>query len=145
MNHACIAITGCMSALRLHNLSSLFMEYVSIQNSLYFGVGVDFTSIDSYNSVSCFIVKSSFYRNCIHPPISNNSYMGCSHVSLMSNVSLYFKYVTHSNFSYGVNQDSAMHLYLQKLHTHSNNNGSYMVFISHCLFLKNTATKCVSS
>ena len=143
VNLAGITITGCKSALRLHNMSSLFMEYVSIQNSSYFGVAVDFTSIDSYNSVSCFIIRCSFYRNCIRPPISNNSYRGCSHVSLMSNQhkSIYFN-ITHSNFSYGMNQDSAMHLYLQKMYTQSNNNGSYMVFISHCLFLKNTGTKC---
>ena len=143
-----MTITGCHSAVAIQNVSYLYMDYMSIQNSTYYGLVGDFAygTNNLYSAISCTIYKTSFYQNCIRPPIiaTNNTYERCSHMLLGSDQhhDIIFFNISHSNFTFGVNQYASVNLFLIEINPSSINNGKHIIAIFNCMFVNNTVNNC---
>ena len=150
-----LTVTGCKTAFSLNNVTALIMEKMSIQNNSFFGLNWEFYNHQN-QEYSCqnqdyycenrgvMILESSFYQNCLHPPIVNGLIKECCHLQLityeMHYTSLY--HIMHSNFSFGTNFDAGVCLIVPITYNNFPLRVVFGVKVSHCLFLNNTGSQC---
>ena len=139
-----LTVTGCKTAFTLHNVQSLLINKLSVQNSTSSGLNWQFDA-RKVASIKVHIIESSFYQNCLNPLTHNNSDIGCCHLSLLTIPFYTASYnVTHSNFSYGSNLYAGVQMMTipSKLYAHESIKGLQLkVLFAHCLFLNNSETK----
>ena len=141
-----LTVTGCKTAFTLHNVRSLHMNQISIQNSTSSGLNWQFDA-EKVALIKVHIIESSFYQNCLNPLTHNNSDIGCCHLSLKMIARPFYTasyYITHSNFSYGSNLYAGVQMMTtpSKQNAHESIMGLQLnVLFAHCLFLHNSETE----